>query len=231
RRGRARLLPRQEAADLRGRLRRAAHRARPGHRGGRAGGPGRRRARARLAQPRLAAPGRLLRGMVTSLTSDTTSDTTPDFIGVLAGARLLAIIRGSGPGPAVAAGTALLGEGVRVIEVSLTTPGALDAIAELRAAAPAGALVGAGTVLTESDVADVAAAGAQFAVTPAVVESVGAAVRRGLPVAAGALTPTEAHTAVRLGADAVKVFPASLAGPAYIKALRQPFPRLPFVAV
>lgn len=168
---------------------------------------------------------------MTSLTSDTTSDTTPDFIGVLAGARLLAIIRGSGPGPAVAAGTALLGEGVRVIEVSLTTPGALDAIAELRAAAPAGALVGAGTVLTESDVADVAAAGAQFAVTPAVVESVGAAVRRGLPVAAGALTPTEAHTAVRLGADAVKVFPASLAGPAYIKALRQPFPRLPFVAV
>ncbi|MEU8248341.1 bifunctional 4-hydroxy-2-oxoglutarate aldolase/2-dehydro-3-deoxy-phosphogluconate aldolase [Nonomuraea sp. NPDC048916] len=156
---------------------------------------------------------------------------TPDFIGVLAATRLLAVIRGGGAGVAAAAGAALLDEGVRVLEVSLTTPGALDAIAAIRAAAPAGSLVGAGTVLTEADVADVAAAGAQFVVTPAVVESVGAAARRGLPVAAGALTPTEAYTAVRMGAAAVKLFPASLGGPAYLKALRQPFPHLPFVAV
>ncbi|MFD2354060.1 hypothetical protein ACFSTC_39440 [Nonomuraea ferruginea] len=86
-------------------------------------------------------------------------------------------------------------------------------------------------MLTEADVADVAAAGAQFVVTPAVVDSIGAAARRGLPVAAGALTPTEAYTATRMGAAAVKLFPASLGGPAYLKALRDPFPHLPFVAV
>ncbi|MEV4839702.1 bifunctional 4-hydroxy-2-oxoglutarate aldolase/2-dehydro-3-deoxy-phosphogluconate aldolase [Nonomuraea sp. NPDC049486] len=156
---------------------------------------------------------------------------TSDFTATLADTRLLAIIRGSGGAAAVAAGTALLDEGVRVLEVALTTPGALDAIAAIRAAAPAGTLVGAGTVLTEADVADVAAAGAQFVVTPAVVDSIGAAARRGLPVAAGALTPTEAYTATRMGAAAVKLFPASLGGPAYLKALRDPFPRLPFVAV
>ncbi|GAA4520007.1 MULTISPECIES: bifunctional 4-hydroxy-2-oxoglutarate aldolase/2-dehydro-3-deoxy-phosphogluconate aldolase [Nonomuraea] len=156
---------------------------------------------------------------------------TSDFTATLAATRLLAIIRGSGGAAAVAAGTALLDEGVRVLEVALTTPGALDAIAAIRAAAPAGTLVGAGTVLTEADVADVAAAGAQFVVTPAVVDSIGAAARRGLPVAAGALTPTEAYTATRMGAAAVKLFPASLGGPAYLKALRDPFPHLPFVAV
>ncbi|MEV5695171.1 aldolase, partial [Micromonospora globbae] len=89
----------------------------------------------------------------------------------LGAARILAIIRGTSTSAAIAAGTALLEEGVRVVEVALTTPDAPRAVAALRAAAPAGSLVGAGTVLTAGDVADVAAAGAQFVVTPAVVES------------------------------------------------------------
>ncbi|WP_431884205.1 bifunctional 4-hydroxy-2-oxoglutarate aldolase/2-dehydro-3-deoxy-phosphogluconate aldolase [Micromonospora gifhornensis] len=145
--------------------------------------------------------------------------------------RLLAIIRGTDTTAAIATGTALLAEGVSIIEVALTTPGALDAIAAIRADAPAGTLVGAGTVLTPAAVADVAAAGAQFVVTPAVVDSIPEAVRRGLPVAAGALTPTEAYTAVRWGASAVKLFPASVGGTAYLKAVRDPFPDIPFVAV
>lgn len=152
---------------------------------------------------------------------------TLDLTGELAAARVLGIIRGTDTAAAIATGVALLDEGVRVIEVALTTPGALRAIDAIRAAAPAGALVGAGTVLTATDVADVAAAGAHFVVTPAVVESIPEAVRRGLPVAAGALTPTEAYTAVRMGASAVKLFPASLGGPAYLRALRDPFPQLP----
>ncbi|MFC0032222.1 bifunctional 4-hydroxy-2-oxoglutarate aldolase/2-dehydro-3-deoxy-phosphogluconate aldolase [Micromonospora chaiyaphumensis] len=156
---------------------------------------------------------------------------TLDLTAELAATRLLAVIRGTDPTAAIATGTALLAEGVRVVEVALTTPGALDAIAAIRAAAPPGSLVGAGTVLTPADVADVAAAGAQFVVTPAVVDSIGEAARRGLPVAAGALTPTEAYAAVRAGAAAVKLFPASLGGPAYLKALRDPFPDIPFVAV
>ena len=154
-----------------------------------------------------------------------------DLPAVLASARVLAIIRGSDTAAAAAAGTALLATGVRIVEVALTTPGALHAIETIRANAPDGTLVGAGTVLTAADVADVAAAGAQFVVTPAVVESISAAAGRGLPVAAGALTPTEAHTALQLGASVVKLFPASLGGPAYLKALRDPFPRIPFVAV
>ncbi|MEV0384728.1 bifunctional 4-hydroxy-2-oxoglutarate aldolase/2-dehydro-3-deoxy-phosphogluconate aldolase [Nonomuraea sp. NPDC050643] len=156
---------------------------------------------------------------------------TCDLTETLTTTRLLAIIRGTDTAAAIATGTALLAEGVRVLEVALTTSGALDAIAAIRADAPAGSLVGAGTVLTEADVADVVAAGAQFVVTPGVVDSIGAAVRRGLAVAAGALTPTEAYAAVRQGATAVKLFPASLGGPAYLKALRDPFPDLPFVAV
>ncbi|MFR9775677.1 bifunctional 4-hydroxy-2-oxoglutarate aldolase/2-dehydro-3-deoxy-phosphogluconate aldolase [Micromonospora sp. MS34] len=156
---------------------------------------------------------------------------TLDLTAELAATRLLAVIRGTDPAAAVATGTALLAAGVRVVEVALTTPGACDAIAAIRADAPPGALVGAGTVLTPAAVADVAAAGAQFVVTPAVVDSIGAAARRGLPVAAGALTPTEAYAAVRAGAVAVKLFPASLGGPAYLKALRDPFPDIPFVAV
>ncbi|WP_165521732.1 bifunctional 4-hydroxy-2-oxoglutarate aldolase/2-dehydro-3-deoxy-phosphogluconate aldolase [Micromonospora zingiberis] len=149
----------------------------------------------------------------------------------LTATRLLAIIRGTDTAAAIATGTALLAEGVSIVEVALTTPGALDAIAAIRADAPAGTLVGAGTVLTPAAVADVAAAGAQFVVTPAVVDSIPEAARRGLPVAAGALTPTEAYTAVRLGASVVKLFPASVGGAAYLKALRDPFPDLPFVAV
>jgi 2-dehydro-3-deoxyphosphogluconate aldolase / (4S)-4-hydroxy-2-oxoglutarate aldolase len=145
--------------------------------------------------------------------------------------RILAVIRGTDTAAAIAAGTALLQEGVRIVEVALTTPNAASAVEALRAAAPAGSLVGAGTVLTAADVADVAAAGAQFVVTPAVVESIVEAARRGLPVAAGALTPTEAYTAMRMGASAIKLFPASAGGPAYLKAVRDPFPDIPFVAV
>ena len=75
------------------------------------------------------------------------------------------------------------------------------------------------------------AAGAQFVVTPAVTPSIEVAAERGLPVAAGALTPTEAWTAVQQGASIVKLFPASIGGPAYLKAVRDPFPHIPFLAV
>ncbi|MEU9507918.1 bifunctional 4-hydroxy-2-oxoglutarate aldolase/2-dehydro-3-deoxy-phosphogluconate aldolase [Micromonospora sp. NPDC048170] len=156
---------------------------------------------------------------------------TVNLTAELTDARILAIIRGTDTAAALAAGTALLEEGVRLIEVALTTPGATRVIEALRAVAPAGSLVGAGTVLTTADVADVAAAGAQFVVTPAVVESIAEAARRGFPVVAGALTPTEAYTATRMGASAVKLFPAAVGGPAYLKAVRDPFPDIPFVAV
>jgi 2-dehydro-3-deoxyphosphogluconate aldolase / (4S)-4-hydroxy-2-oxoglutarate aldolase len=156
---------------------------------------------------------------------------TVDLAADLAADRLLAVVRGTDPAAAISAGTVLLQEGVRIVEVALTTPRALYAIEAIRSAAPAGSIVGAGTVLTPANVADVVAAGAEFVVTPALAESIREAARRGVPVAAGALTPTEAYSAMEEGASVVKLFPASLGGPAYLKALRDPFPTIPFVAV
>jgi 2-dehydro-3-deoxyphosphogluconate aldolase/(4S)-4-hydroxy-2-oxoglutarate aldolase len=145
--------------------------------------------------------------------------------------RVMAILR-SGDGAAlVDPALALFEAGVTLVEISLTTPGACAAIEQLAARKPPQARIGAGTVLTVADVADVAAAGAQFVVTPALAESVAESVRRDLPVAAGALTPTEVLTAYRTGASVVKIFPASLRGPGYLKALRGPFPDIPLLAV
>jgi 2-dehydro-3-deoxyphosphogluconate aldolase/(4S)-4-hydroxy-2-oxoglutarate aldolase len=154
-----------------------------------------------------------------------------EFVDDLTRARVMAIIRGTDGEAAVATSLALFDEGIRFVEISLTTPGACAAIEKVRAQLPEGAQIGAGTVLTAGDVAEVQAAGAQFVVTPAVTPSIAAAAERGLPVAAGALTPTEAWTAVQQGASVVKLFPASIGGPAYLKAVRDPFPHIPFVAV
>lgn len=157
---------------------------------------------------------------------------TPELL--LAGirdTRLVAIVRGTDGAAAAKAALAAMEEGFRFVEIALTTPGALAAIREVRAAAPAGCFVGAGTVLTVLDVERVAEAGGQFLVTPALAESIDESARRGIPVLAGALTPTEAYEAMHRGATAVKLFPASIGGPRYLKALRDPFPDIPFIAV
>ncbi len=153
------------------------------------------------------------------------------FLPDLAAARVMAIIRGTDAAAALAAGRVLLEEGVRFVEVALTTPGALDVITRLREDLPHDARLGAGTVLTAEDVIAVESAGGQFIVTPAVVPSIEAARERSLPSVVGALTPTEVVSAVTRGASAVKLFPASIGGPGYLKAIRDPFPRTPFLAV
>lgn len=145
--------------------------------------------------------------------------------------RLVAIVRGTDGRAAGKAALAAMEEGFRFVEIALTTPGALAAISEVRAAAPAGCFVGAGTVLTARDVDDVAAAGGQFMVTPSLAQSIGESARLGIPVLAGALTPSESYEAMNRGATAVKLFPASIGGPSYLKALRDPFPGIPFIAV
>ncbi|MDT0212903.1 bifunctional 4-hydroxy-2-oxoglutarate aldolase/2-dehydro-3-deoxy-phosphogluconate aldolase [Rothia sp. ARF10] len=150
---------------------------------------------------------------------------------VLASHPVMAIVRGTSASASLDAARVLLEEGIRLVEVTLTTPDALATIAALRAAAPAGAFVGAGTVLTEEDVDAVARAGGDFVVTPAVVPAVAAASRLGIPCAAGAFTATEAYAAWSSGADVVKLFPASAGGPGLLKALRDPFPDIAFMAV
>lgn len=150
------------------------------------------------------------------------------IIDALASHRILAIIRGNDPDACVRTAHTLLDHGVGMLEVSLTSR---DAFAVLERLAGAGPWIGAGTVLTAADARRARDAGAAFTVTPALGEGVTASVELGLPVVAGALTPTEVHAAVTAGATAVKLFPAATFGPGYLAALRAPFPDVPFVPV
>jgi 2-dehydro-3-deoxyphosphogluconate aldolase / (4S)-4-hydroxy-2-oxoglutarate aldolase len=119
--------------------------------------------------------------------------------------------------------------GLGVHEITLTTPGALDCIYDLRTHQE-GLVVGAGTVLDAQTARDAIIAGAQFIVSPVLDRDVlRVAKEHGVVAIPGALTPSEAHEAWRAGADIVKVFPASVGGPSYIRALRGPFPDLRFL--
>ncbi|CAI9401480.1 MULTISPECIES: bifunctional 4-hydroxy-2-oxoglutarate aldolase/2-dehydro-3-deoxy-phosphogluconate aldolase [Aestuariimicrobium] len=152
----------------------------------------------------------------------------------LARTGLCAIIRCPQAGFAADIGRTLLANGVEVLEVSLTTPDAIEAIEQLTAIASRDhdrAWVGAGTVLTRQDLQSVVAVGARFTVTPAACEAVSASIDAGVPVLAGAWTPSEVLAAHLAGATAVKVFPASSGGPGHLKAVREPLPQVPLVAV
>ena len=154
--------------------------------------------------------------------------------GLLAGirrTRLVAIVRGNDGGAAARAALAAMEEGFEYVEIALTTPGALAAIRSVKAAAPTGCHVGAGTVLTAADVGRVTDAGGEFIVTPSLAPSISEAAKNGIPALAGAFTPSEAYEAMERGATAVKLFPASVGGPGYLKAVRDPFPDIPFIAV
>ncbi len=147
----------------------------------------------------------------------------------IADARCIGILRAGSAAAAAAAGRALVQGGVTVIEVAFTTPGAPDAIAELRAACP-GALVGAGTVLDAAAAFAAVQAGARFLVSPLVSEEVlRAGHRHGVAVIPGAATPTEINAAMELGADAVKLFPAGPLGIGYLRAIAAAMPQVPFV--
>ncbi|MGW5172633.1 bifunctional 4-hydroxy-2-oxoglutarate aldolase/2-dehydro-3-deoxy-phosphogluconate aldolase [Streptomyces nodosus] len=155
-----------------------------------------------------------------------------DLLAALRAQRLLAIVRGSDPDAALTTVLALAEEGVTLVEVSLSGRDALDVIARARAALGPDATLGAGTVLSADDARAAHKAGAAFLVTPAVSDGIATGRELGLPVLAGVMTPTDILQALRLGADALKLFPAgSAGGPGYLRDLRGPFPDLPFVPV
>lgn len=139
---------------------------------------------------------------------------------------LLAILRGITPEEILPVGRALSGAGFRVIEVPLNSPRACESIRRLRGELDDRHLVGAGTVLSEEQVGEVAAAGGQIVVMPhsdpAVIR---AAKGAGLVCAPGVMTPTEGFAALAAGADALKLFPGELIGPAGLKAMRAVFPK------
>jgi len=119
--------------------------------------------------------------------------------------------------------------GLDCIEITMTTPGALRAI-EGASGKLDGVLMGAGTVLDAPTARQVILAGAEFLVSPTVEPDViEMAHRYGKVVIPGAMTPTEILTAWEMGADMVKVFPASVLGPSYFKAVRGPLPQIPLV--
>jgi 2-dehydro-3-deoxyphosphogluconate aldolase/(4S)-4-hydroxy-2-oxoglutarate aldolase len=166
------------------------------------------------------------------VTSSQSQNPDLDVIALLRERRLLAIVRGRSAESALDTVLTLAREGVGLIEVSLTSDKALDVISRARAELGPGIALGAGTVLTAADARDAHAAGAGLIVTPGLSDGVRQARDLGLPTIVGALTPSEVIAAQAGGADAVKLFPVSaLGGPDYLRALRAPFPDVPFVPV
>ena len=123
--------------------------------------------------------------------------------------------------------------GLMAMEVTMNTPGAEEIVAEYRPAVPEGKLLGMGTIRNLEEARRGVGAGAMFLVTPNTdTKVIEYAKKEGVPIVAGALTPTEVYAAWSAGADLIKVFPCgAMGGPQYLKALLGPFDHLRLVAV
>jgi len=143
---------------------------------------------------------------------------------------IVPVIRATSPAEARFAAEAIWHGGISIAEITMTVPGALEVISDLVRTTPE-VLVGAGTVLNPDAAKRCLDAGAKFLVSPGLnLKTIELAVREGVPIMAGALTPTEVITAWEAGADFVKVFPCSqVGGPSYIRALKGPLPDVPLV--
>lgn len=143
--------------------------------------------------------------------------------------RVFGIVRTPGPEEAVAAADAVLDAGLHAVEIALTTPGALRAVAQLTGRRP-GALIGAGTVLDAAAARAAVEAGARFLVSPSLhPEVIRTGHRYGVPVFPGVATPTEMVRALEEGADALKLFPASAVPPSWLRDVRAALPQAPVI--
>ncbi len=140
---------------------------------------------------------------------------------------VVAIVRVGSAQEAVEVCGAIARGGVKPIEVTMTVPGAIDAIKEFKSAMKGEVLVGAGTVLDPETARAVILAGAEFVVSPNLnLKVIEVCHRYGKVVIPGTLTPTEILTAWEAGADIVKVFPAGALGPRYLRDIKGPFPQI-----
>jgi 2-dehydro-3-deoxyphosphogluconate aldolase / (4S)-4-hydroxy-2-oxoglutarate aldolase len=143
---------------------------------------------------------------------------------------VVAIARAASTARVGAAVETLVTSGVTCIELTMTMPGAIDAIAMLVKQFGTSACIGAGTVLTRDQARACIDAGAVFLVAPsAVPEVVDVAVADGVACLPGALTPSEVVAAWNAGAAAVKLFPASIGGARYLRDIRAPLPHISFI--
>ena len=143
---------------------------------------------------------------------------------------IVAVVRAESNDQALKIAEALYAGRVMCIEITYTCPDPPSIIRALAEKGPPDMLVGAGTVCTQDQATAAIDAGAQFLVSPGLVEEVIAVAKsRDIAMMAGAVTPTEVMAAARLGADVIKLFPGSLFGPSYAKALAGPFPKLKFM--
>lgn len=146
-------------------------------------------------------------------------------------AGLIPVLRARSTAQAHALVRAMIAGGVTVVEVTMTVPGAVDLLRELRHEYAGQLLLGSGTVTTAAEAQATIEAGAEFVISPSfhpdVVERTLEMGKLSIP---GALTPTEVITAWRAGADYVKIFPCSaMGGASYLKALLAPFPHLKLI--
>jgi 2-dehydro-3-deoxyphosphogluconate aldolase/(4S)-4-hydroxy-2-oxoglutarate aldolase len=144
---------------------------------------------------------------------------------------IVPVVRASSAAEALLAAEAVCEGGIPIVEITMTVPGAVEVIRELRKSAVSGSLIGAGTVLDVETARRCVDAGAEFLVSPGLnLPTVEFAAREGTLMLAGALTPTEVLTAWNAGSAFVKIFPCGQVGGAkYIKALKGPFPQISLV--
>jgi len=154
-----------------------------------------------------------------------------EILSALRASGIVAVLRTENPQDLVAVSRALRDGGVLFVEITLTIPGAIDIIRDaVRQLKDENLFVGAGTVLDAETAQQALDAGAHFIVGPGYdPETVRLCNRRGVVVMPGAFTPGEILNAWKGGADVVKIFPADLGGPDYIKAIKEPLPQIPLM--
>jgi 2-dehydro-3-deoxyphosphogluconate aldolase/(4S)-4-hydroxy-2-oxoglutarate aldolase len=153
-----------------------------------------------------------------------------DILTQLIEGKVVAVVRLDSGEQLVNVAAALKAGGITAIEFTASTPGAIDMVKEAAARFGEQVLLGAGTVLDPETARAAILAGAEFIVTPALnLATIELCRRYGKPIIPGALTPTEILTAWQAGADMVKVFPASVMGPGYLKAVLAPLPQVRLV--
>lgn len=150
-----------------------------------------------------------------------------EIVSLLTSPGVIAVVRAQKAEQVLPLGEALLAGGVRTIEITMTTPNAIQVIRDAVRALGQQASIGVGTVLNAAIAQSAIDAGAEFVVSPILRPEIAQIARAAdRPVMLGAFSPTEAQAAFEAGSDFIKIFPADALGPSYVKAILAPLPHL-----